>query len=62
MARETTRQEKVEELNRLAKEFRAFQRVLAASGDFKSMQQATICAGLAEVCDMLASDIQARRA
>jgi hypothetical protein len=37
-----------------AKTFKAFQKVLAAKGDFKDLQQATICAGLAEVCQMLA--------
>jgi len=50
----TTRQEKVRELKRIGQQFRMLQKVSQTGGSFKSMQQATICAGLAEVCDMLA--------
>jgi len=42
------------EIEYLAKQFRALQKLLSAAGDFKSMQTATVCAGLAEVCEDLA--------
>lgn len=44
-----------------AKQFRALQKVLSAAGDFKSMQTATICAGLAEVAESLALEAKHRK-
>jgi len=42
------------EFIRLAKEFDGLRKILSNKGDFKSMQYATVCAGLSEVCEMLA--------
>jgi len=44
-----------------AKEFKALQKIFSAAGDFKSMQTATVCAGLAEVCEMFALEVKLRR-
>jgi hypothetical protein len=42
-----------DEFNRQASTFRSLQKLLSAKGDFRSMQLATVCAGLAEVAEML---------
>jgi len=56
-----TLSENEKEFRRFAKEFKLMQKILSSEGSFKSMQHATICAGLSEVCEMLADSIKRRR-
>jgi len=61
MTKERTLKEVEETYRRQAKDFRALQKVLSNQGSFKSMQQATICAGLAEVAETLADQTRRRQ-
>ena len=60
MGKQKSIKEVEETFRQQAKEFKALQRVLSQQGSFKNMQQATICAGLAEVAEMLADGIKRR--
>jgi hypothetical protein len=60
MGKQKSIKEVEETFRRQAKEFKALQKVLSYEGSFKNMQQATICAGLAEVAEMLADGIKRR--
>jgi len=61
MVETTSRKERIAEFQRIGKEFKTLQKFLSVEGSFKSMQQATIYAGLAEVCEMLALQVKQRR-
>jgi len=47
-------------LRSMAKEFRLLQKIFSKDGSFQNMKQATVCAGLAQVCEMLADAIKRR--
>jgi len=61
MTKERTLKEVEETYRRQAKQFKVLQKVFSNQGSFQSMQQATICAGLAEVAETLADRIKRRQ-